>query len=109
MEEVEESEVIRDQQESGIPPSRGPSFARADAVRESDLQIIDTLRAVGHRLTTTKLLSAMTGRGLNPSESTVKKRLAGLVKGRRLTRDPKASPRGYGLPEWDGSSGSGGS
>jgi hypothetical protein len=45
-------------------------------------------------------------RGLEPSESTVKKRLAQLVKDRRLTNDPKARPKGYGLPEWSGSSGS---
>jgi hypothetical protein len=74
--------------------------------REPDRQIIETLRAVGHRLTTKKLLAKMSDRKLNPAESTVKKRLAEMVKNRRLTNDPKARPRGYGLPEWIGSSGS---
>jgi hypothetical protein len=74
--------------------------------RDSDRQIIDTLRAIGHRLTTAKLLREMSNRGLNPSESTIKKRLAVLTKSHRLTNDPKAKPRGYGLPEWHGSFGS---
>jgi hypothetical protein len=73
---------------------------------EVDRQIIETLRAVGHRLTTDELLTEMSNRGLDPSDSTVKKRLTVLVKDRRLTNDPKARPRGYGLPEWHGSFGS---
>jgi hypothetical protein len=109
--EVAPSDVIRDLEQNGIPVPAELSHARVDAEfnipeRESDLQIIETLRAVGHRLTTTKLISAMTECGLNPSESTVKKRLAGLVKSGQLDNDPKARPRGYGLPEWDGSRGS---
>jgi hypothetical protein len=48
----------------------------------------------------------MSNRGLNPSESTLKKRLPVLVKDGRLTKDPKAKPRGYGLPESHGSFGS---
>jgi hypothetical protein len=76
---------------------------------EVDPQIIETLRAVGRRLTTEGLLTKMSDRGLHPSVSTVKKRLAYLVKAGRLTKDSKARPRGYGLPQWNGSSGSLGS
>jgi len=36
---------------------------------ESERQIVSTLQAVGHRLTTKALLSEMSKRGLNPSES----------------------------------------
>jgi hypothetical protein len=79
----------------------------ADVQRNSDREIVETLRAVGHRLSTEKLLDAMDKRRLNPSPSTVKKRLAAMVKDERLTKDPKSRPRGYGLPEWGrGSSGS---
>jgi len=78
-------------------------------LRESERQIVETLRAVGHRLTTRKLLDEMSKRGPT-SESTVKKRLAEMVKTDRLDSDPKAKPPGYGLPEWDlGSPGSIGS
>jgi hypothetical protein len=73
---------------------------------EVDRQIIEALRAVGHRLTTEELLVEMSDRGWNPSDSAVKKRLAELARDGRLTKDPKARPRGYGLPEWHGSSGS---
>jgi hypothetical protein len=76
---------------------------------EVDREIIETLRAVGHRLTTTKLLGEMSRRKLNPSASYVKKRLAELVKAGRVTNDPNAGPKGYGLPEWPGSFGSSGS
>jgi hypothetical protein len=69
-------------------------------------RIIETLRHVGQRRTTTKLLGEMSKRGLKESDSTVKKRLAEMVKDQRLTKDPKANPPGYGLPEWEtGSSG----
>jgi hypothetical protein len=72
-----------------------------------DERIIETLRGVGHRLTTTKLLGEMEPPEWTPSESTAKKRLATLVKAKRLTNDPKSKPPGYGLPEWAvGSSGS---
>jgi hypothetical protein len=75
-----------------------------------DQEIIDTLRSVRHRCTTMKLIDEMATRALDPSESTVKKRLAAMVKEHRLTKDPRAEPPGYGLPEWaDGSSGSVGS
>lgn len=77
--------------------------------RESDRLIEKTLRTVGHRLTTTALIAEMEKLELNPSESTVKKRLAAMVKENRLDNKPKAKPKGYGLPEWDGSFGSTGS
>jgi hypothetical protein len=97
--------------EAAVRDGTGMTSGPASPVeRESDRQIIETLRAVGHRLTTTELIDEMAQRGLNPSDSTVKKRLAAMVKNGQLTNDPKAKPRGYGLPEWrDGSSGSAGS
>src|SRR5262245_43422234 len=64
-----------------------------------DEQIISALKAVGHRLTTTKLLSKMDSlNSENFSESTVKKRLATMVLENRLTNDRKGEPPGYGLP-----------
>lgn len=75
--------------------------------RESDRKIVETLREVGRRCTTQKLLSEMTMRKLDPAESTVKKRLAAMVESGLLTKDANAKPPGYGLPEWSrGSSGS---
>jgi hypothetical protein len=72
-----------------------------------DGQIISTLKVVGHRLTTTELLSEMKNRNSEDfSESTVKKRLAKMVLENRLTNDRKGEPPGYGLPEWGGSPGS---
>src|SRR5262249_25415505 len=72
-----------------------------------DGQIISTLKVVGHPLTTTKLLSEMNSRNSEPfSVSTVKKRLAEMVRENRLTNDRKGEPPGYGLPEGFGSPGS---
>lgn len=97
-------EQERGRAEPSLPPAgSGPS------VYEADRQISETLRAVGHRLSTSQLLVEMGRRGLNASESTVKKRLSAMVKDKWLDNDPKARPRGYGLPEWNGSSGSDGS
>jgi hypothetical protein len=114
--EVAESDVIADLEGAGIslPPelSWAPPTTETDPGEwECDRQIIDTLRAVGHRLTTTELLSKMENRYVEkrqskPSESTVKKRLAVMTKDGRLDNDPKAKPRGYGLSEWDSSAGS---
>jgi hypothetical protein len=73
-----------------------------------DRQILETIRSVGHRLTTHALLAEMERRGCQPSEPYVKKRCSALVKGGRLTNERAARPPGYGLAEWsDGSLGSG--
>jgi hypothetical protein len=102
---TEAGEMFR-KAELPVPPELG-SGSKADAhERDSDREIVDTLRAVGHRLTTSRLLKEMNDRKMNPSESTVKKRLAEMIKDRRLNNDPKTKPKGYGLPEWSGSSGS---
>jgi hypothetical protein len=85
---------------------------RADAADKArsnwtvDDRILETLKTVGRRLSTTKLISAMNARGRRVSVSTVKKRLALMVREKRLTNDTKAKPRGYGLREWDHSAGS---
>jgi hypothetical protein len=103
-EDLSDSQIVASRVE---PQSEMANLSRFD--RESDRLIEKTLRTVGHRLTTTELIAEMDKLGLNPSESTVKKRLAAMVKEKRLDNEPKARPRGYGLPEWDGSFGSGGS
>jgi len=94
--------------EQNIERARRPNTAVDLADRKFDRQIIETLKTVGHRLTTTKLNAEMNKREWT-SDSTLKKRLAELVKDGRLNNDPRARPRGYGLPEWISSSGSGGS
>jgi hypothetical protein len=93
---------------SAAPPS---ALSRDSTLTEldSDRVILETLRAVGHRVTTSELLTEMTKRDLSPSDSTVKKRLAQMVKDRRVDNKPKAKPKGYGLPGWNGSVGSSGS
>jgi hypothetical protein len=42
----------------------------------------------------------MERRGLHPAESTVGHRLAAMVRNRRLNKDRKANPPGYGLKGW---------
>jgi hypothetical protein len=89
---------------------KAPSKEKIPSQHKSDQEILETLRGVGHRLTTNRLIDAMSERGLNPAESTVKKRLAEMVRDGLLTNDPTVNPRGYGLPEWvDGSHSSSGS
>ena len=86
---------------------KGPARSeKAGSSWNVDVEICETLKAVGHRLTTIELLSEMSVRYSAVSDSTVKKRLAEMVRDKRLTNDPKARPRGYGLREWDGSLGS---
>jgi hypothetical protein len=105
--EVGEEEARRDAEANGKSIPRELLRAGEDALgRQSDREILETLRAVGHRLTTGALLAEMARRGLQSSLSTVKKRLAALVTNGTLEKDAKARPRGYGLPEWNGSSGS---
>jgi hypothetical protein len=98
-----DSPSIRSDRTSGKPgtdqTTQGESKSGVSE-RRSDREIIETLREKGRRLTTTELIAEMETRGLNPSESTVKKRLAELVKDKALDKDPNAKPRGYGLPEW---------
>jgi hypothetical protein len=95
-----------------IPPELAKSTADPPTPIKSDTdrQIVETLRSVGCRLSTTRLISEMAKRGSNPSEQYIKKRLSAMVKTGQLDNDSKAKPRGYGLPEWRvGSSGSVGS
>jgi hypothetical protein len=90
------------------PPQNwnGPRANSYSALPEFDRQIIETLRAVGYRLTTMKLYGEMDRPDRPVSLPTLKRRLAELVDGQWLDNDQKAKPRGYGLPEWrSGSSG----
>src|SRR5579884_1043599 len=65
------------------------------------LDILEVLQAVGHRLTTTRLLAEMAQRSKDWSERTVAGCLARMVEDGTLTNDSHARPRGYGLPEWE--------
>ena len=96
-----ELEMLIEDLATAVSATGGPLGEWATRAKwEADCQIIETLRAVAHQCTTMALLGEMNDRGLNPSDSTVKKRLAEMAKHGRLTKDPKARPPGYGLPEW---------
>jgi hypothetical protein len=103
--QTDEDFVRLDLRRNGIPiPSELSDLTKSEfSEREIDNQIFEALRHKGHRLTTLKLLKAMEEVGGATSESTLKKRLAQLVKAKRLDNSPKAKPRGYGLPKWNGS------
>jgi hypothetical protein len=90
------------------PPSPKPMPREEQDTRPwvADGRIRATLEAVGHRLTTTELLAEMSKIHPLVSESAAKKRLAVMVRERRLTNNEKAKPPGYGLPEWSGLPGS---
>src|SRR5438477_8297799 len=64
---------------------------------------LEVLREAGHRLTQSQILADLAKRGYHDGESTVKLALAQMSRDGRLTKDPEANPRGYGLPEWNGS------
>jgi hypothetical protein len=77
---VEVNRAIRraGQKGGGVPSDKTQSdWAVDDQIRE-------TLKTVARRLSTTKLISEMNGRGLTVSVSTVKKRLALMVREKRL-------------------------
>lgn len=70
-------------------------------LNQSQQDIVDLVRRSGHRLTTTGVLAGLAACGIEVSEGMTKQTLATLVQFGVLTNDPKAKPRGYGLPEWD--------
>jgi hypothetical protein len=76
----------------GEPPDRDACAA----------DILRVLREVGHRLTTTPLLTALSQRGIEWSERKVAGVCARLVNEGVLT-NPKSGGKhlGYGFPEWD--------
>lgn len=63
--------------------------------------IVGLIVSVGHRLTTTQILSEFNRRGIIKAESTIKGKLAQLTKREVLVNRSDTSPKGYGLPEWD--------
>jgi len=63
-------------------------------------EIVQTLRAVGHRLTGEQLHSEMSARGFVYSEAKVKSTAGTLVDLGQITNDQASNPKGYGLPEW---------
>lgn len=78
--------------ETQFPASNGLSECAAD--------VLSTLREVGHRLTTTQLLSEFSDREFLHGESTVKTTLARMVREKVLNNRSDISPKGYGFPEW---------
>lgn len=77
------------------------SFAEVgDELPPSQKAVMSTLREVGERMTTTRLLEAMGRAGHDFADSTVKNALSILVTTRRIDNRQDTSPRGYGLPEW---------
>jgi hypothetical protein len=73
-------------------PAKPPTPCEAD--------IIQTLREVGCRLTTSQLLTELSRRGRLHGTSTVRKALADMVDSQRLTNKQDCMPKGYGLPDW---------
>ncbi len=65
-------------------------------------EILRTLQAVDHRLTTTALCAEMAKRGFTWADSKIKATLSLMVEEGRLTNSQSADPKGYGLPEWAG-------
>jgi hypothetical protein len=63
-------------------------------------EIKETLRGVGHRLTTAEVLRELSRRGYKWGESTVKQTLATLVDTDEIDNRQDVNPRGYGLKEW---------
>lgn len=84
-------------------PADAPAEADAPATSKCAIDIILTLQEVGHRLTTTRLLTELSRRDREWSERSVATWLARLVEEGTLTKDPRAKPPGYGLPEWGNS------
>jgi hypothetical protein len=69
---------------------------------DEEREVIELIRSVGHRLTTTQLLSEFGQRGQIKAESTVKLKLSRMVAAGLLTNRQDVRPhKGYGLPEWD--------
>jgi hypothetical protein len=65
-------------------------------------EIKETLRAVGHRLTTAEVLRELSRRGYQCADSTVKAALANLVDtDPEINNRQDVNPRGYGFREWD--------
>jgi hypothetical protein len=93
-------ELLRDY--TPAPPERGngPRANSISALPDFDRQIVETLRAVGHRMVTMKLYHEMDRPNRVVSLPTLKKRLAALVRDGWLDNKQKARPKGYGLPEW---------
>ena len=67
---------------------------------QEEQEILDLIRSVGHRITTTSLLGEFSRRGNPKADSTTKAKLSSLVKKGLLTTRRSPKPSGYGLPEW---------
>lgn len=65
---------------------------------EADIREI--LEDAGQRLTTMQILAALDRAGKLWGESTVKRKLAEMVRDGQLTNEKERRPRGYGLPQW---------
>jgi len=78
------------------PPAVVPGRKPVGCPRE----ILETLRAAGHRLTGMQLTSEMSRRGFSYSDNTVRATAGTMVDLGLLTNCQQSNPRGYGLPEW---------
>jgi hypothetical protein len=70
---------------------------------DCEKDILALLAEVGHRMTVDKILAALPEHGYLHGDTMVRLGLARLAKADvgLLTKDGKANPRGYGLPEWE--------
>jgi len=87
----------------GLPNESAPASHGADNHRLSGAEenIIDVIRAAGHRITGKEVLAELRKRHGAASEGTTKVTLASLVRRVLLTNRQDVIPKGYGLPEWD--------
>lgn len=64
-------------------------------------EIVELIEQVGHRLTTSEILSEFACRDQIKAESTIKAKLGRMVKSGHLNNRQDTQPyKGYGLPEW---------
>ena len=73
-----------------------------DSPRDCEVDILDLLEEVGHRMTTVRILRELESRDQIHGESTVKTTLSRLCREGKVTNRTDTNPRGYGLPDWPG-------
>ena len=83
-----------------VQPAPQPAQPEAPDSSGCRADVLDALRAAGHRMTTTQLLAALERADKVWGESTVRMALARMVDSGELTNRSDVRPRGYGLPEW---------
>jgi hypothetical protein len=88
----------------GPQPAPDPKFVAGleEYLKDYHEDILSILRKVGHRLTTSKVLSALAHAGKPYGETTVKQALRDLCRPpfELLDNRQDTRPKGYGLREW---------